>query len=435
MTTTAEDVLFLSLTDTDALESLATIGLDPECIPTEEMRPVVSWALDRFFESGRTRAPSRAALLETWGQHVEDAKVELLPEDEDADTIQWAIDTLKSQFIHYQFQAFIRKSGTEMAAAATPDRVNALAQQADDLFSLSMRMQPRHMQAELTADLPKALAAYEARAREGHQHKGIAFGMPMVDGHTFGIHEGELAMLAAGPKTGKSYFLVHLAKEAWKAEEVSCLFTLENSVDMTIDRLACMHLGIDSRSWQRGQCSPEEVEKVRWFINDVLPEKEGLLHIIKPEPGKRTPAAMIRQAQMLGARRVFLDQTSHIEHPDPGRKPRHEIVGDILQSIKTLISTGAEPISCVLAHQINRAGVEAARKTGHLVMEHLAESAYAEREADWVFGLYQSHDDRIAYEALLQILAARREDTNAWKLVWRPALGLVAVSREVEIEL
>ena len=115
MSTVAEDVLFLSLTDTDSIEILSTVGLDAEAIPTEEMRVVVDWAIERFFESGRTRAPSRESMLETWGQHIEDAGIELLPEDEDADTIQWAISTLKGQFVAYQHNLFLRAS----AIAAT----------------------------------------------------------------------------------------------------------------------------------------------------------------------------------------------------------------------------------------------------------------------------------------------------------------------------
>lgn len=434
MTTQSEDVLYLSLTDTDALETLATIGLDEEAIPTEEMRVVVAWAIDQFFMSGRTRAPSRAALLETWGQHIEDAKVELLPEDEDADTIDWAISALKAQFIHWQHQQFTKSSGVEMAQATAPDKISVLAKQANELFSLSMRVQPKHMQVEVSTGIEKALAQYEARALEGHSSRGMQFGLKEVDEHTFGIHDGELAVLAAPPKTGKSFFLDKVADDCWKQGHDSVLFTLENSVEMTLDRIICLHLGIDSRRWQRGLCSPEEVDRVRWFVNDMIPTMEGRLHVIMPEPGQRTMTSMVRHAQMLGARRLFIDQLTHVEHADPGRKARPEIVGELMAELKIAITTMGQPMPALLAHQINRAGAEAARKAGHLQMEHLAESSFVERTADWVFGLYQSGDDRISGMALLQVLAARREDLNAWKLVWSPSSGMVAVSEEVEIE-
>lgn len=435
MTSRAEDIVFLSLNDTDALESLVSIGLPEECIPTESMRPVVAWAVDRFFESGRTVAPTRAAMLDTWGTHIDDARVELLPEDEDADTIQWAVDWLKSQYVHHQFQTWLKVAGAEMAKADVPDRLATLAAQADTLFALSTAVQPRHMRVEIKEGLTQALRDYEAREVEGHQTRGIVFGTGMedLDAHTYGIHPGEVAVVAAGPKTGKSFFLDRVAKECWWRGDETVLFTLENSVKMTVDRIACMHLGINSRRWQRGECTEIEVAKVREFIHDVLPSREANLHVIMPEPGKRSMAAMVREAQMLGAKSVFIDQLTFVEHPDPGRKGRPEIIRDLMHDFKSLVSTGPEPLSGMLAHQVNREGMNSARKTGHLLMDHMAEGSEVERTADWVFGLYQSHDDRIAGEALFQVLAARREDTNAWKLVWQPSGGMVATIGETEI--
>jgi len=144
-------------------------------------------------------------------------------------------------------------------------------------------------------------------------------------------------------------------------------------------------------------------------------------------------SSMVRQAQMLGTDALFIDQLTFVEHHDPARKPRNEIIRDLMHDLKTLISTGKQPIPAMLAHQINRDGMASARKTGFLMMEHMAEGSEVERTADWAFGLYQSAEARIAGEALLQVLAARREDLNAWDLVWQPSNGMVAVIREVDI--
>lgn len=437
MGSVAEDVVYLALTDTDALETLVTIGLPIEAITEEAMRPVVEWAIEQYFVSGRTRAPSRAALLDTWGQVIDDARVELLPEDEDADTIEWAIDWLGSQWVHVQFQQWLRDAGTRMATADIHDRIPMLADVANEVFAISQNVQPRHMQIEAVEGFQRALSNYEARAVEGHQSKGITFGtgLEAIDQHTYGIHPGELGILAAGPKTGKSFGLDKIAKDCWwLGEKTTVLYTLENSVDMTIDRIACLHLGIDARRWQRGQCTPEEVEKVRWFVNDEMISKDRApFHVIMPEPGQRSMSAMVRQAQMLGVEALFIDQLTFVEHANPGRKARNEIIRDHMHDLKSLISTGKQPIPCLMAHQINRDGMASARKTGYLMMEHLAESSEVERTADWVFSLYQSADARIAGEALFQVLAARREDLNAWNLIWQPSNGMVAVIGETEI--
>jgi replicative DNA helicase len=367
---------------------------------------------------------------------LEDHRIDLLPEDEDADPTTWAIEQLHSVHALAEFQQFTKDSSMDVAQASPPEKVKVLTEQSNRLFALAQSFQPHHMRAEFGAEFFQALADYEIRAAAGHTHRGLRLGLPPVDDHTFGIHPGEMAILAGGPKTGKSYALGHIAKEAWKREEVTCLFTLENSVEMTIQRLVCMTLGIDSERWQRGECHPLEVERVRQFVNDELPAlmTEGRLHILSPETGQRTIPAMVRQAQMFGAKAILIDQTSHVEHVDPGRKPQHQIVSENLHLLKLMVSTAAEPMAAVIAHQINREGVRQARKTGYLEMDMLAESSGAERSADWVFGIYQSSDDRIAGEAILQILAARRAALNAWKMVWQPSRGHVAIIGEHTVE-
>lgn len=435
MSSRAEDVVYLSLTDTDSLEALATIGLPEEAIPTEAMRPVVAWAIEQFFASGRTVAPSRDAMLQTWGEVIDDARVELLPEDEDADTVQWAIAELKSHYVHAQFEQWMRQAGSDMASVHSADRVKTLVEITDELFGLTLSVQPKHMQAEVSEGAAASIAAYEARARDGHQHRGMIFGLDAVDQHTYGIHPGEVCVLAAPTKTGKSWLINKAAIDNWEAGKRVVLFTLENSVEMTIDRIVCLHERINYRRYQRGECLPEELDSAKAFLERLSAnDSGGHLEIIMPEPGQRTMASMVRQAQLLGAEVILIDQLTFVEHANPGRKARNELIRDMMHDLKTLVSTGAEPISAMIAHQINRDGIKGARKSGYLQMDDMAEGSEVERTADWVFGLYQSSEQRKVGQALLQVLATRREDLNQWEILWEPARGLVAVLQEASLD-
>jgi replicative DNA helicase len=261
----------------------------------------------------------------------------------------------------------------------------------------------------------------------------MTFGMDLVDTHTYGIHEGEMAVLAAGPKVGKSTALGRIALNEWAVRGRNVvLVTLENSVEMTLDRLVCFHLGLNPRGWQRGELPPAAAEKVQEFIEDVMPTMAGSLHVIQSSRGSRTPEMMVREAKLLGAQSVLIDQLTHVEHPNPGRMPRHEQFNENIHEFADLCRDG-DPIALLLAHQINRAGVESSKKLNYLEMHHLAESAGVERAADWVFGLHQSPDERIDGVAKFQIMAARREDVNNWEITWDPELSYWRATHEIEL--
>jgi replicative DNA helicase len=240
-----------------------------------------------------------------------------------------------------------------------------------------------------------------------------------------------LCIIGAGPKTGKSFWLLWAAYCHWRAGGVPVLFTLENSVEMTLTRLACMACAIDSRRWDRGQCTPEEIQRVTEWVAYLLAH-ERPFHILQPEPGKRTVESMVRRARTLGDS-IFIDQLTFVEvSKGSERKARHEQIRDMLHELKALISSGKR-MPAILAHQINREGVKAAEKTGFVEMYHMAESSEVERTADWVFGLYQGTAMRDGLRAYIQILAARRADLLNWEAIWAPYVGRFEIRTTVTL--
>ena len=167
---------------------------------------------------------------------------------------------------------------------------------------------------------------------------------------------------------------------------------------------------------------------------DELAKSDTPLWVLQPEEGKRTPEALVQGAMLRGTDDLLIDQLSWVEHPDPGRMARHEVVRDILRSLRVMISTGRHRLPLLMAHQINREGAKAADKDGYLSMWQLAESSEVERAADWVFGLYQSVDERAAMMAKFQTLASRNEDNRHFSLLWRISQGVVNVRGPLELD-
>lgn len=433
MTSRAETVLYSLLSDTDAVEYLAQTMFPLECVPTTAMRPVVAWAISQYYTSGMKQAPSREALTEEWHDLLADEEIELVPETEEIDTVEWATANLRSQRIYAEFSRWSTDAVTAMAEATVGAREEVLGDQARKLYELLNGLRLRHGETKAAEGIAAAVTAYEQRSVSEQLLDGMAFGWAPVDTYTYGIHPGELAVLAAGPKTGKSWVLARTAwHEANERGRRTVLFTLENSVEMTWDRIICMNLGIDYRAFQRGQCGPVEENRIR-AERERVQAIEVPLTVIHPDRAERTPEDLIRRAQSHRAESVLIDQLTHVKHANPGRKAKHEIVGEIIHDIKALISEPKTALPCLLAHQINRDGVKAAQKQQKLEMYMLAESADVERASDWVFGLYQGEVGRQEESALLQTLAARREEPKAWKLACAPARGFFHAMEEVTL--
>ncbi|MET7363302.1 DnaB-like helicase C-terminal domain-containing protein [Streptomyces sp. NPDC005562] len=430
----AEAVLYASLTEVEALEELADTGLDPECIPLAGMRDVVSYAVEYFYRSGRTKAPSRELLIEQWGHRLEQCQVELPDEDVQVDEVFSAIEYLRSQHVLAESQRLQREIAVGMAQAEPNQRVEAVHEAAQAFHELSMAVRDRSSEVEGIQGLNDSLARYDQRAAAPKVVTGLSLGIEAVDQHTLGVHGGEICTWAAPPKGAKSWTSTHVAHTEWDADRETVLYTLENSVGMSYDRLACQICCVDYREYQKGTCTPEDVDRVRTWLSENADRLRDGLHILSPDGGLRTPSALIRQAQSYGAKSIIIDQLSHIEHPAPNaRRPRHEAVAEIMSELATLITTGRYNPPLFLCAQINREGVAAAAKAGKLELQHLAESASIERYSSWVFGLMRSETEITAGMATLQMLASRRMDLKCWRMAWEPWFGTQHALGEVSL--
>lgn len=429
-TSRSEDTLYSSLTDVDALERIFQISLNLKAVPTPPMRDVVQWALDYFERSGQAKAPSREALLETWGQVIEDAEVEIAEVDVEQDEINWAIDALHAHYALYKFQQWEKDAAAAMHESSTTDRLSVLEAQVHELNELVLSLRDKTLEVEGIDGFQRSLSEYHQRAESAQTHRGMAFGIDEVDEYTYGIHEGELAVLAAGPKTGKSVTLAYILLQEWKRQRRATYYTLENSVRMSYDRLVCIHLAVDHDRYRRGEGTPEEIDLVQTFIAERGEELKDFIRIVQPQRGNRTVQWITRHARSLGTESLLVDQLTFMEASHRSLRGPDKIT-DVMHDLKDAIG-GRSPMSCLLAHQINREGMREAKKNGMLEMWMLAEGSEVERTADWVFGLYASEDERRAQMIKWQTMATRRGSRNLnLRMVWRPWINQVASLGEI----
>ena len=234
---------------------------------------------------------------------------------------------------------------------------------------------------------------------------------------------------------GRSMLLNNIAYKEWERGQSPALFTLENSIEMTEARIACLATNISSLDLQRGTLSDPDYNRLREWVNDVLRVADNPLRIFNPSTVNRTPHSIVQAARAHDCDSIILDQLTFVESTDKVRgQSRSYELKDIIHSLKGLIDHSRKPLPLLAAHQIKREGITRASGSGKLSMTDMADSSEVERGFDFIFGMYQTDDDRHANEMQLQGLAARRVPSTSFALIWDLTASVIAVNREITDE-
>jgi hypothetical protein len=413
MSARGERILCQHLDDVDSLRVLAKDGLDPDLIPTEEIRRVYNYAMHYYYQSGQESAPSIELLEDQFGDVFGDNEVDI--NEPPADTIEWVIENLKTDHVQSEFQVTLRDGAGAMNEAAPQHKITVLNEVTTELIKLSIKVEERGANVDFKDGMDQRMQEYILRTQREEVMDGISFPWSQINDYTFGIHPGELAVMAGGPKVGKSLMLALIAWAEHQNDRRAVLYTLENTVEMTLDRIICIAAGVRPDKFQRGECTNDEMDRIMACM-DVVCVKDAPLMVCQPDIGKRSVEHLVRDALARDADTLLIDQMSYIELPKATNKTN--AIGDALHSLHNMLTTSRRRLPCILANQISREGVKLAQATGHLEMYHMADSAEIERTADWVFGLWQSQMDRGGEVARLQTLGARRQALRDFLLHW-----------------
>lgn len=433
----AEETLYNHLTTAESLDYLVREGFSTEhnreCISDELGRDIVAWVLDQYHKSGRKVAPTREGIVETWGRKMEQVSI-VIDDEYDSDSVQWAVEQLRSDYANYQIQNFVKALAGEMADAPAPERPDLVRTYAGLLYDLSQRVTSHHQEMAADIGLDDAWVRYQERATARNHVKGLTFGLPMIDEHLMGIWPGEVAVFGAGSGVGKSWVAIKAAVADWRRGRRAMLVTLENDLEMTFDRMACVMAGIGYARFQQGKLDEGSLLRFHVARRQISDTEHGPV-VVMPDEGDRDPVSIVRRALSVGAKSLIVDQLSHVE-PMPGRRTykRHEEIAEIMRGFKRLVSTGADRISLLIMSQINREGIKAARKTGRHQMEDFAESSEVERSADHVHTAMLQPTEDNEDGVLWQKLKGRRVEPlpNAWSMAWRLGVGDIRALAEVK---
>lgn len=427
----AEKNLFELLTDSYALETIVLEGFTSKYLPTSDLRFIFDWAIKQYELTGNMYAPTAVMFdntespghKKTLGEVLSDVGINI--HDTPDQSIEWCIQELKGVWLRNLSILMFTDAGTDMNESMSEDMQRTFSEDVAELVTIELELESKRTAVNMVAEIDEVQRRYNER-KENQGFKGLTMGLPDVDVYTNGIQGGELAFLAGAQKSGKSYMLDRIALKELEAGHSVTLVTLENGIDMTIDRIACLATGIHPRRFKKGQLTPEEEDGLNTWINDVFKPISEQLWIVKPPMGQRTAEMIVSTARTRRSDSLLIDQLLWMEDTDT-KPPLNQRIRHRIEVIKAMIESSAHPMPCVVAHQVNRDGIKAAQKADRLWPNDMAEGAAVEQGADWVFSIWQSDDMKVVDQLLLQTLASRTEALMNWDVYWNPETGVMRV--------
>lgn len=256
-------------------------------------------------------------------------------------------------------------------------------------------------------------AMAELRDRGKGKPAGMPFGFRDVD-RIASLRRGQLWILAARPKKGKSAFALNVGCTTAATHPV--LFcSLEMTRQEIVERIICNYAGINSQAVGTGMLTPDQWERAE----DIRTQLESWHLFIDDNPSQRVQhiAAKARRLKRRyrGDGLVIVDYLQLIE-PDNSRDNRNEQIAKITRSLKTLAMELEWPIMAL--SQLNRsADGERPR------LKHLRDSGAIEQDANSVMFIHRDHDRPSDGEhdvkAEIIIAAQRGGPAGECELIWQ----------------
>ncbi len=285
------------------------------------------------------------------------------------------------------------------------DARTALTKKLGEIESLQMDAETTP-EGDVLEESKAAFTEYESRKDAG-VHEGVMTGLDGLDALTYGAQRGEFWLIAAYAGHGKSQTLTNIAWRAVVDGYNVVYFTLETLRDQVARRFHTRHShhprfsspeGLRYNDVKGGTLTAEDEQLFKAVLYDLhRNDQYGRFEVIWTPRGT-SPESLKMKLDILETQRpIDLVIVDYAGLMGPGRRVerRQEGLVEILQGLKGL-ATGhnrGHGVPVISAYQTSRQRLEDARSSGGYTLDALAETAEAERSADFVMTLLRQHDE------------------------------------------
>ena len=231
-------------------------------------------------------------------------------------------------------------------------------------------------------------SALISRIMSGESSAGVLTGYKDIDRMTFGLHKGEMIVLAARPSMGKTSLAMNVAEYAALPKSGNpsrvLVYSLEMGADQLAMRMLCRRARVNMRRVRDGTLSKDdqrniasaasELKKAPLWVDDA-----GHTTILELRAkARRMQSRLMREGkERLGL--IVIDYLQLISGIGDSRTPREQQIAEISRGLKSLAKELELPV--LVLSQLNR---EAEKENSPPRLSDLRESGSIEQDADVV---------------------------------------------------
>jgi len=175
---------------------------------------------------------------------------------------------------------------------------------------------------------------------------GITTGWPTLDIATGGYQNGDIFVVLARVKIGKTLCLLYSALKAYQAGHSVMIISMEMPEIQMWQRWIALQAGINMTMLQRGKISSFTDEIIKG-----LPIRENKIYLVSGQ-FKKTISDVIGIVNYYAPNILFIDGGYLIKPDKSFKKPKWEMMSEVIEDLKTLSITTNIPI--VISFQFNR---------------------------------------------------------------------------------
>jgi replicative DNA helicase len=244
---------------------------------------------------------------------------------------------------------------------------------------------------------------------------GVATGFPTIDAVTNGLQNGQLIVIVATPKTGKSTLALQIANNIHKQDMSPMFQSFEMTNREQQNRYDSMRAQVSHNRLISGTLTQDEEKRFQEALNNMS-EDESDFWLVDAAHGI-TVSAIQSKIQTLNPDVVFIDGVYLMMDEQTGESNTPQALTGITRALKRLAQRTNKPIV------ITTQALNWKTKKGKVSTDSIGYSSSFLQDADVVFGL-EREDENVDDTRTLKVMAARNSGNVEASLMWDWASGL-----------